>query len=75
MKKITTTIFIITLLITSCKPDNRTTAENKRLLSEKEMLEDFDLFEDIYKSANAGLYKYRSDYAIDSIFRKSRNLN
>jgi len=41
-------------------------------ISQKQLLKDYDLFRRIYEKANAGLYKYHSKEAIDSIFLVNR---
>lgn len=40
--------------------------------SKRELLKDFDLFQTVYKKANAGLYKYHTKQEIDSIFSANR---
>lgn len=43
-------------------------AETEIILEKSQYLEDFKTFEEIYKSANSGLYRYRSQNEIENIF-------
>ncbi len=56
---------VILFLFISCNKQKET---DQYILSQNDMLEDFDLFKSIYESANAGLYKYRTITEIDSVF-------
>lgn len=61
------------LVLVSCKPasEKPETAGNGSL-SKQKMLEDYELFEGIFRKANAGLYKYRSENEIDSVFEANK---
>lgn len=65
----------IFILLVSCKSDteNRET-KTQGLLSKKEMLEDYGLFQSIYEKANSGLYKYHTKTEIDSVFTSNKKL-
>lgn len=66
-------IVAIVLLLVSCKPKNEVKSINiSGLLTQKEMLEDFNAFQSIYTDANAGLYKYHTKAEIDSIFSANK---
>ncbi|GAA5023873.1 hypothetical protein GCM10011506_07020 [Marivirga lumbricoides] len=61
------------IFLVSCKSENgKTELKESYSLSEQEMLQDFEVFESIYKKANAGLYKYHSRSEIDSVFSKNK---
>lgn len=62
-------IVAIVLLLVSCKPKNEIKSiEPSDVLTQKEMLEDFNAFQSIYTKANSGLYKYHTKAEIDSVF-------
>jgi len=67
-------LFLLSILfcIISCESPTEKAALEKPLLSKEEMLEDFDIFQSIFERANAGLYKYRSKSAVDSLFSISK---
>ncbi len=69
-------IFLLTItLLISCKPENKETVNKQsNVFTKKEMLEDYKLFKSIYRSANAGLYKYHSKKEIDSVFASNKKL-
>ncbi len=68
-------IFLLLILAISCnlEPKKSVTIEENRL-SEKEMLDDYQLFKNIFEQANAGLYKYHTKQAIDSVFEANERL-
>lgn len=66
-------IVAIVLLLVSCKPKNEIHPTNTAdLLTQKEMLKDFNVFQSIYTKANAGLYKYHTKTEIDSVFTANK---
>ncbi len=63
----------ILIFLISCKSENKNfDFEEDSLLSRKEMLEDFSVFQSIFEKANAGLYKYQPKAKIDSVFNSSK---
>ncbi|WP_298417033.1 S41 family peptidase [uncultured Kordia sp.] len=66
-------LFSIILLLVSCASENEEAANNQSdILTQKEMLEDYELFSNIYRNANSGLYKYHTKTEIDSVFSSNR---
>lgn len=51
----------------------QSSAQSKNI-NKKILLEDYDIFQNIFKEANAGLYKYHSKKQIHNLFSKSRKL-
>ncbi len=49
-----------------------TAAAQQKDLSKNAMIEDFEIFQDIFEQANSGLYKYHSKAKIDSVFFKNK---
>ncbi len=67
--------FVLTFLLISCKSENNTkTIDSTHLLTQKEMLEDYNTFVSIYTKANSGLYKYHTKTQIDSVFLSNKKL-
>ncbi|MAM34952.1 MAG: peptidase [Micavibrio sp.] len=67
------TILSSLILLISCKTENKKPEFKENYsLSKQEMLQDFEIFQSIYREANAGLYKYRTKHQIDSVFRKNK---
>lgn len=65
-------IFLTLVLLLSCNSKNKKTEfEKEILLTKKEMLADYEIFQQIYKKANSGLYKYRTKAEIDSVFKSN----
>jgi len=65
--KLTTLSFLIFLF--SCN-----TEKKEYTLSQEAMLEDYQLFRNIFEKANAGLYKYHTKAEIDSVFTANEKL-
>ena len=61
-------LLVILFLFNSCNTGNKNEETDQYILSQNQMLEDFDIFKAIYESANAGLYKYHTAKEIDSVF-------
>ncbi|HAD97043.1 MAG TPA: peptidase [Cryomorphaceae bacterium] len=61
------------ILLISCKSDPEK-SEWKEVypLSKPQMIEDFNVFKNIFQQANAGLNKYRSKNQVDSVFEANR---
>lgn len=71
-KKLYLTIFFIGFVtLISCKKE---TSHESFFFTKKEMLEDYKVFQSIYKKANTGLYKYRKKNEIDSVFNLNKRL-
>jgi len=61
-------ILLLTTLVW-CKPNtDKNTSTSEYTLAEQAMQKDFAVFQSIFETANAGLYKYRNKSQVDSIF-------
>jgi hypothetical protein len=66
-------VFSTLIVLISCNLENKNPKINKgNLLTKKEMLEDFRIFQSIFEKGNAGLYKYHLKSKIDSVFTSNR---
>ena len=69
-----TKLSLLIFLLNSCAflPQHSNIESLEKGLSKAALLEDYDAFRSIYESANAGLYKYRTKAAVDSLFELER---
>lgn len=69
-----TKLILLIFLLNSCAliSQSSNVGRLEKGLSKAALLKDYDTFRSIYESANAGLYKYRTKAAVDSLFDLQR---
>ncbi len=73
-RRLIASVIVTLVLISWGSPNEKNTKNEKKVLTKKEMIEDYNTFQSIYKNANSGLYKYHTKLEIDSVFRVNEQL-
>jgi hypothetical protein len=72
--KLHVALLCIVFAFNACLKDKEDkTIATEPVLTKAQMLEDFEIFQSIFEKANAGLYKYRSQRQVDSLFAVKKN--